>query len=98
MYEAHFAIGAEEPMFTVGARPRSDSLHCFPKHSLAIVGVDHFADCHDIHRVYLRRQPKDSAGFLRPDNTIRIKIPDPVAEVGYALGFLKPSSALLQVS
>jgi len=98
MYDAHLPVRAEEPMFTVGARPRSNILLSGPKHSLAIVGVEHVTYCRYIHRAYLRRQPKDSGCFLRPDNAIRIEIPYPVAEVGYALGFLQPSSAFLQVS
>src|SRR5260370_2393441 len=98
MYDAHLPVRAEEPMFTVGARPRSNSLLSGPKHSLAIVGVEHITYCRYVHRAYLRPQSKDPAGFIRPDHLIRFKIPYPVTEVGYALGFLQPSSAFLQVS
>src|ERR1700722_5233090 len=98
MDNAHFPIWADESMLTVGARSRTNSLLRCPKYSLTIVGVEHFAHCRYIHRGFLRSQSKDSGCFLRPDNAIRIEIPNPVAKVGYALGFLQPSSAFLQVS
>jgi hypothetical protein len=49
MYDANFSIRTNEPMLAFGARPGTNSLFRCPKYSLAIVGVEHFADCRYIH-------------------------------------------------
>src|SRR5260370_3406740 len=87
MYDAHLPVRAEEPMFTVGARPRSNSLLSGPKHSVAIVVVEHVTYCHYIHLAYLWRQPKDCGCFLRPADAIRSQIPLPVAAAEYPFVF-----------
>jgi hypothetical protein len=77
-------------VFTVRAHSGTNSLSCGPKHSLTIVGVNHFAYLVQVNEAFLRRQPEDAIGFVGPDYAICIKLPDPVADMGDALGFFKP--------
>jgi hypothetical protein len=94
----HFPIWTKEPMLTIGTLSRANCLTRYPEHGLSIIGMDHFAYFRDIEGARLRRESKDAVGFLGPDHLIRLKIPNPVAEVGNSLRFFEPLFALFQIS
>src|SRR5579863_9522330 len=85
-------------MLTIGTRSRANSLISCPKHGLPIIRMDHFAYFRDFEGARLRRESKDAVGFFGPDHLIRLKIPNPIAEVGNALRFFEPLFALFQIS
>src|SRR5580658_6004767 len=97
MNDAYFPIGTNEPMFTVGTRPRTDSLFCCPKYNLSIIRMELFPHDRYVHGAHLWRQSKDAVGFFRPDHLICFKVPYPVAKMGNALCFFEPGFAFSQI-
>src|SRR5579871_4060153 len=55
VYDAHFPVGTNDPVFTVGALPRTNGFFRGPKYILSIFWVDYFAHYRQVNGAFLWR-------------------------------------------
>src|SRR5580704_11443302 len=67
MYKTDFSVGKKQAMFTIDVHPGPNSLVCYPKHSLAILGVDSLGHRREFNRAFPWRQSMNSVIFVRTD-------------------------------
>ena len=102
----HIALTADDPHLAAG--PNRAVLHVVPRPApkrrrlccrshVTVCGVEQLLDVVKGQDAFLRPQPKDPVGFVRPGVAVGSEIALPVADVRDALGLLQSALAFAQV-
>ena len=96
-HEPHLAVRADDAVLDVVARPAPQRRR-HGRHQPRIVrGVKERGNIVERHDAFLRPQPEDAVGLVRPGVTICLEITLPVADMRDSLGVFQPSLALGEV-